>query len=375
MTEIYLIRHAQAEGNRYRVMQGFWDSDVTALGRVQIEELALRFRDDPVDAVYASDLFRARLTATAAARWGNLPLHTDADLREINVGPWEGLFFGDVCYDEPESAQDFMYDAENWRHEGAETYGQVRERAYAALERIARAHEGQRVAVFSHAVTIRCLLSKVTGYPLDDTENLPISRNTSVALLRWENGVFTPVYFNDISHLSPLSLPAWSSTGDLRQVPLDPARDRAYYEQCYADAWMAAHGSLDGFSPQSYWDAALQHLRDDPGAVLRMYYGDEPVGLVDLDTRRGAHAGYGWVSLLYLKPEYRNQGYGIQLLGRVYLKYQTLGRRSVRLHAAEENAAALAFYRREGFRELSRESGNLGPLLLLEHKWRRREDV
>ena len=29
MTEIYLIRHTQAEGNRYRIMQGHWDGDVT----------------------------------------------------------------------------------------------------------------------------------------------------------------------------------------------------------------------------------------------------------------------------------------------------------------------------------------------------------
>ena len=29
MTEIYIIRHAQAEGNLYRMMQGNWDGDVT----------------------------------------------------------------------------------------------------------------------------------------------------------------------------------------------------------------------------------------------------------------------------------------------------------------------------------------------------------
>ena len=37
MTEIYLIRHAQAEGNRYHMMQGHWDGGVTALGRLYIQ--------------------------------------------------------------------------------------------------------------------------------------------------------------------------------------------------------------------------------------------------------------------------------------------------------------------------------------------------
>ena len=101
MTEIYLIRHAQAEGNRYHMMQGHWDGGVTALGRRQIEELAERFRTVPLDAVYASDLYRARLTAGAAARWRRLPIRTDPALRELNVGPWEGRFFGDLKWEEP----------------------------------------------------------------------------------------------------------------------------------------------------------------------------------------------------------------------------------------------------------------------------------
>ena len=39
MTEIYLIRHTQAEGNRYRMMQGSWDGEVTERGKQQIEAL------------------------------------------------------------------------------------------------------------------------------------------------------------------------------------------------------------------------------------------------------------------------------------------------------------------------------------------------
>ena len=48
MTQIYLIRHTQAEGNRYRMMQGHWDGDVTPLGVKEIEALSVRFRDIPV---------------------------------------------------------------------------------------------------------------------------------------------------------------------------------------------------------------------------------------------------------------------------------------------------------------------------------------
>ena len=47
MTKLYLIRHMQTEGNLFRLMQGHWDGDVTALGLRQIDALAERFRGVP----------------------------------------------------------------------------------------------------------------------------------------------------------------------------------------------------------------------------------------------------------------------------------------------------------------------------------------
>ena len=63
MTKIYLIRHAEAEGNLYRRIQGHWDGSITPLGLQQIDALAQRFRREHIDALYCSDLSRARATA------------------------------------------------------------------------------------------------------------------------------------------------------------------------------------------------------------------------------------------------------------------------------------------------------------------------
>lgn len=372
MTEIYLIRHAQAEGNLYRMMQGHWDGDVTELGRRQIDALAERFQSIPVDALYTSDLYRTRLTASAITRSHDIPMRLTRELREINMGPWETKFFADVFHDEPAATEDFILRPDIWHKEGAETYADVTARAYPVLEQIARSHEGQSVAVVSHGVTIRCLLSKALGMSLRDTESLPISRNTAVSKLRWENGAFTAEYLNDYSHILHLGESPWSSTEDLRGEAIAPELERDWYTRCYADAWFAAHGSLEGFSPEPYLQSAIKHSRADGGAVLRMLSGSEPVGLVDMDTEKGAHAGYGWISLLYLVPEYRNKGYGIQLLARALAKYSSLGRHSIRLNAAQDNKNAIAFYERFGFEPLCREPGGL---LLMERKLGRREEL
>ena len=56
MTRIYLIRHAEAEGNLYRIAQGHTDGRLTKRGWEQVKALEHRFESIHVDAVYASDL-------------------------------------------------------------------------------------------------------------------------------------------------------------------------------------------------------------------------------------------------------------------------------------------------------------------------------
>ncbi len=366
MTEIYLIRHTQAEGNRYRMMQGYWDGEVTEKGREQIESLAKRFRNIPLDAVYSSDLTRARLTAEAAARWGNLPIRTRADLRELNIGPWEQKFFGNISWETPELAKCFMNDAEHWYLEGAETCRQVRDRAVRALTEIAVENDGKAVAVVSHGMTIRCILWAITGIPLTDVKRLPIFKNTAVTKLIWNGTHFSVVYMNDASHLTAEQQSSWSTTGDLHDLPFDPKKDRCYYEICYADAWHAAHGNLDHFHGETYFDAAKRHCAVNNRAVLRLFHGEEPVGLVDLDPERGATDGAGWISLLYLKEDYRNRGYGIQLLARAIFFYKDLCRDRLRLQVAESNRMACAFYNKEKFQTIGEEKSPTGKLLLME---------
>ena len=101
MTTVYLIRHAEAEGNYYRRIQGHWDGQITALGMRQIDALAERMRDVPINAVYASDLSRTQTTAQAILKYHALPLHIDSRLREVGMGVWEGRSWGDVLHDDP----------------------------------------------------------------------------------------------------------------------------------------------------------------------------------------------------------------------------------------------------------------------------------
>ena len=83
MTRIYLIRHAEAEGNLYRIAQGQSNSILTDRGWRQVKALEKRFADIQIDAVYSSDLYRTCATASALYQPRNLPLHRTKALREI----------------------------------------------------------------------------------------------------------------------------------------------------------------------------------------------------------------------------------------------------------------------------------------------------
>ena len=79
-TTVYLIRHAEAEGNLYRRVHGWYDSLITDNGYRQIAALRGRFADVPIHAVYSSDLFRTRTTARAIYLSHGLELHTTPGL-------------------------------------------------------------------------------------------------------------------------------------------------------------------------------------------------------------------------------------------------------------------------------------------------------
>ena len=89
ITKIYLVRHAEAEGNLYRRIHGQYNSLITDNGYRQIAALAHRFSTIQVDAVYSSDLFRTCTTAKAVYGPKGLPLNTRPTLREVDMGEWE----------------------------------------------------------------------------------------------------------------------------------------------------------------------------------------------------------------------------------------------------------------------------------------------
>lgn len=203
MTKIYLIRHAEAEGNLYRRIQGHWDGSITPLGLQQIDALAQRFRREHIDALYCSDLSRARATAEAITRYHDIPAVATPRLTEICMGVWEGRAWGDVEHEFPEQMRYFNTDPDRWSVPGCEPIRDVQKRMKRAISDLAARHDGQTIALVSHGMAIRAYLCTVLGIPNSEMATLPYGDNTSVSLLLVDGEHTTVEYYNDNRHLPP----------------------------------------------------------------------------------------------------------------------------------------------------------------------------
>ena len=201
MTTIYLIRHAEAEGNRYRRAHGWYNSTITDRGYLQIAALAKRFADTKFDAVYSSDRFRTMITALSIYKTHGLPLRTVRALREIDVGYWEDTPWAELERIDPTQLANFSNDSQNWHVPGCESFVEVRERMRKALTEIAEAHPNGTVAVFSHGMAMRIIVGALQGMTLHEIDKTGHAENTAVAKLEYENGAFNVVFRDDASHL------------------------------------------------------------------------------------------------------------------------------------------------------------------------------
>ncbi len=376
MTRIFLVRHGEAEGNLYRRAQGQFDAALTPRGRAQLQRLVERFQGETLDAAYSSDLSRAYETARAVAEAHGLAVTRDPRLREMGLGVWENVPWGDIAWREPEQLRYFGNDPARWTIPGREPFEALQDRMEEALLEIAGRHPGQTVLCASHGMAIRSLLARLLQVPSAEIRRVPHADNTAVALLLAQDGRLRPEFYNDSSHL-PRELSSmagqdwWKSNGgsdsrNLRYEPLDPDRDRELYLDCYRDAWRGAHqGRLDGFHPDSCWQSTLSRAAASPWAVTRAMLGDRFAGFLALDERRGAGQGLGWISFCYIAPQERRRRCGIQLIGCAVARYRQLGRRRLCLTVAPGNPA-LEFYRRAGFLPAGEEEGALEPLLRME---------
>jgi alpha-ribazole phosphatase len=165
-TWLYLIRHGEIEGAGEGRFFGHTDVSLSATGLLQVEALARQLGAEPIDAVYASDLTRARQSASPLARSRGLAPVTVPALREMAMGRWEGLTFAEIREREPDALRHWLADVMTFPFPDGESGEQLHKRVMPAVAEILARHAGGRVAVVAHGGPNRVILAEALGLPL-----------------------------------------------------------------------------------------------------------------------------------------------------------------------------------------------------------------
>ncbi|MBV8256531.1 MAG: histidine phosphatase family protein [Actinobacteria bacterium] len=171
MTTLLLVRHGETDWNAEGRLQGHTDRPLNEFGRRQAARLAEELAGERIDAIWSSDLARARETAQIVAARLGLPVEFDTGLREKSWGNWEGLTAGE---------------REQVEYEGESTEAH-RDRTLAALRRICELHPDDTVLVVTHGGSLRRVQAAVQGFAE------PVVENCGRWLVAHEEGVFRAI--------------------------------------------------------------------------------------------------------------------------------------------------------------------------------------
>lgn len=291
MTKIYLIRHAAAEGNLYRVAHGQYNSTITHSGYRQLTHLKKRFADIHLDAIYGSDLLRAQTTASALYAPRHMEFRPMPLLREVCMGEWEQLSWGEIARRDAEMYYNFNHRPDCFSVEGAESFEAVRDRMLAAIRQMAAENPDGTVAATSHGAALRVLLGTLEGLTLAQIGDTPYGDNTAVSLVEIEGDEIRLVYRDDASH-----------------IPADSKIHR-HGVKSVSDGKYTVVATQPGLWYRVLWE-------DDEKIELEAMLNEERAGRVALCIENGVF----YLSDCEIYEGCRGQHYSVQLLGQA-VKY------------------------------------------------------
>ncbi|TYK65975.1 histidine phosphatase family protein [Colwellia echini] len=158
-TVLYLARHGQTQWNKLQRFQGQLDSDLTPLGKLQSEQLALQLIDKKIDLIVASTLGRAVDSAVICQQTLNIPIYQVTELTERNLGAWQGKEITEIKHDE--NYYELLHQFTELAPKSGESAIKCGKRISNALEALAVNHPNKRLLVIFHGEALRCFLARL----------------------------------------------------------------------------------------------------------------------------------------------------------------------------------------------------------------------
>ena len=200
VTRIIAIRHGETAWNVDTRIQGHLDIPLNDTGLWQARQLARALADEPVAAIYTSDLQRARATAQAVADTTGAPLTPEPDLRERSFGHFQGRTFAQIEAELPEDALRWRKRDPHYAPEGGESLTSLRTRIDNTVHRLAARHPGELVVLVAHGGVLDVIYRLATGQEIQAPRTWQLA-NAAINRLLWTPQGLSLVGWADTQHL------------------------------------------------------------------------------------------------------------------------------------------------------------------------------
>ena len=208
-TRVIAIRHGETAWNVDTRIQGKLDIGLNEHGRNQAERLGAALAksqaQQPITAIYSSDLWRAYDTALAISSAIHVPVVSDEGLRERGFGVFEGKTFDEIAQLWPDQSQRWRARDPDFAPEGGESLTQFRDRILSASQALTARHPGEQIALVAHGGVMDVLYRAATGQGIQAPRTWSLG-NAVINRLLWTPAGFTLVGWNDTLHLEDASM-------------------------------------------------------------------------------------------------------------------------------------------------------------------------
>lgn len=188
MKTIYLLRHGEIPSHSPRRFIGQTEVALTERGRAQMRQIAGFLQDAHIDHLFTSPLGRCLESAVIMGKVLDLSPEPEPALREIALGPWEGLTVAQVQQQFPGSYEARGRDIAIFRPPAGESFTDLSNRAWPAFLRILQ-ETTENAVIIGHAGVNRVLLCRLLGLPLTQLFRLR-QDYACVNIIRWQKCAF-----------------------------------------------------------------------------------------------------------------------------------------------------------------------------------------
>jgi probable phosphoglycerate mutase len=165
-TRLCIVRHGETAWNAEHRVQGQLDVPLNAIGQAQALAVSRALSQEKFDAIYSSDLSRARQTAQPIANALAKEIFLERDLRERHYGIFERLTYAEVKVRYPEDYARFEARDPEYAFRTGESLRDFSARSIAVISKIVNQNKDRNILVFTHGGVLDKLYRFITGLPI-----------------------------------------------------------------------------------------------------------------------------------------------------------------------------------------------------------------